>query len=84
MEKQQIVSAMNVARSFIERGEVVLSEKDHAPKSSGNLRRASLELTRALADMRKSSYVLNEEKRIQREAVTAMLHNMRKFDQGAK
>lgn len=76
MTHKQIIPALRLARLFIKRGEVVLAEKYPSPRSSGDLRRTSMELTNALADMRKSEWKLAEEKRNRQEAAKAMQADM--------
>lgn len=59
MENKSVLKAVDEARRFIEKAVVVLDDERETKfsyfgsKNTGSLRRASLDLTRALADMRK-------------------------------
>lgn len=59
MENKSVLKAVDEARRFVELAVVVLHEERKTQfsyfgsKYTGSLRRASLDLTRALADMRK-------------------------------
>jgi len=61
MKKESIIKAVTAARIFIAR-EKELTEDDYkflgicGSKRTAALRRASMELTRALAEMRRASY----------------------------
>jgi hypothetical protein len=58
-KEQKLRAAMKVAREFINRGELLLAYWEAGGSSmtgtapSGAVRRASMELTRALADLRR-------------------------------
>ena len=61
MERKAVLAAISEAKRFIRRAEECLRVNGDAdissyrfPRESGACRRASLDLTRALADMRKS------------------------------
>jgi hypothetical protein len=68
MNRQKLDKAIAEARRFIERGEKLITEQVRMeiitpgtgrwywpPTHSGGIRRASMELTRALADLRRSN-----------------------------
>lgn len=66
MKTEQIELAVQEAERFIDRAKACLAARketysagdytfhSHAPKESGSVRRASMDLTRQLADMRKT------------------------------
>jgi hypothetical protein len=58
MTKTKINAAIKEAREFIKRAKVVIKETENdwiwGSKNSGALRRSSMDLTRALAEMRKA------------------------------
>jgi hypothetical protein len=53
MRKGNVEIAASAARQFLERAHLALAHGMDSPKYTGALRRASMELTRALAEMRK-------------------------------
>ena len=57
MDDYKMISAVAAAQVFIERAEELIGTEGWraGTKASGALRRASLELTRALADLRRPS-----------------------------
>tara|TARA_R110000868_G_scaffold10093_2_gene49438 strand:- start:301 stop:534 length:234 start_codon:yes stop_codon:yes gene_type:complete len=67
---------LKLAKLLIQRGETVVAEKYRSTRSMGDLRRTSMELTNALADMRKSEWALEEEKRNRKDAAKAMQADM--------
>lgn len=54
MKDLRIRLAITIAEEFLRRARLCVNEEDPSPKETGALRRQSLELTRALAEMRRA------------------------------